>query len=480
MSEEQRPLTREEWRQLVKEAGGREEFIKKEMIRLGFWIERPLTPEEQEQAEREEAELKQLEAELAELQQRLQQIPNLKQLLKEARQQRIEESRRRREERRKAREQAREEARKRWEEYKAAHVVHVGEGYSAGLNHDTYDEGKLIQLGIPLIRSALELAEVMGISLSKLKWLTYHRNAATLCHYYRFTIPKKSGGEREISAPKAELRQAQAWIKENILEKLPVHPSAYGFVPGRSTLDNAKPHLRQEIVIKMDLKDFFPTIHFWRVRGLFQSFGYSEAVSTLFALLCTEPPRKEVEFDGKYYYVAMGERQLPQGACTSPAITNLICRRLDEKLTRLAEANGFVYTRYADDLTFSCGKDKAHRIGYLMKTVRAIVRFEGFEVNEEKTRVLRSSRRQKVTGIVVNEKPNISRKELRRFRAILHNVEKHGLEAENRFNHPNFWSYIQGYASYVSMVRPDLGKKFAMQIERIAEKYSLPTTTKVS
>ncbi|WP_168188813.1 reverse transcriptase family protein [Thermoflavimicrobium daqui] len=473
MAEEQNhPLTREEWLERLQQEG-RTEVIKKEMIRLGFWSEEPLTPEEEEQLAIENRERQQLEKELQRLKEESEKLPNIQEKINEVRKKRIEESKRKRAERKAQRELARQEAKKRWEEHQATHIVHVGEGYSAGLTSIHYDEEKLITHQLPLIRSAMELAEAMEMPLSRLKWLTYHRDTATLCHYARFTIPKKSGGVREISAPKKELRQAQAWVKEHLLDPIPVHSAAYGFVQGRSTVDNAKQHLQQAVVIKMDLKDFFPTIDFYRVRGVFQSFGYSEAISTLFGLLCTEPPRSEVEFDGRYYYVAMGKRQLPQGACTSPALTNIICRRLDQRLSRLADTHGFYYTRYADDLTFSCKEASMSRIGLLLKKIRDIVSSEGFMINEAKTRILRASRRQRVTGIVVNEKPNLSRKELKAFRALLHNVEKNGLEKENRSNHPHFWEYIKGYVNYIRMVRPDLGEKFTQQLVRIAGKYRL-------
>jgi hypothetical protein len=108
-----------------------------------------------------------------------------------------------------------------------------------------------------------------------------------------------------------------------------------------------------------------------------------------------------------------------------------------------------------------------------MNQVRSIVTYEGFTINEEKTRVLRAARRQRVTGIVVNEKANLTRHDLRNFRALLFNVEQNGLEAENKQNHPHFWEYINGYISYIKMVRPDIGQKYTAQLLRIAEKYSL-------
>lgn len=467
-------LTREEWYARIKAEGGKTNVIKSEMIRLGFWSEKELTSEEREQLAQDEAELKEVQSQLNKLRSEANKLTDVKELLKLARERRIEESKRKRAERKERQEQERAEAKARWEAHKQTHIVHVGERYSKGLQESKLDVEKLTSLGLPVIQTAQELAEHMGISINRLQWLTYHRDTATLCHYVRFSIPKKSGGTREISAPKKELREAQWWIKEQILERLPIHPSAYGFVKGRNTVDNAREHVKKEVIVKMDLQDFFPSIHFWRVRGLFESFGYSRQISTLLALLTTEPPHQQVEFDGKYYYITVGERQLPQGACTSPAITNLIARRLDEKVSQLAEEYHYTYTRYADDLTFSSREEKSSKsVGVLLRAVRNIITNQGFQVNEEKTRILRSSRRQRVTGVIVNEKPSLDRQALRNFRALLHDVEKNGLQVANRRNHPNLWAYINGYTSYVRMVRPDLGEKFASKVTKIAEKYGL-------
>ncbi|MGX9705851.1 reverse transcriptase domain-containing protein [Laceyella tengchongensis] len=472
MSEEKRPLTREEWIQKVS-ANGREATIREEMIRMGFWSNDSLTEEEKKQQQAEDEERARLAAELRRLQSKGMSMPKVQQLLQEVRQKRIEASRKRREEQKAEREQKRREAKVAWEQHRARHVVYAGEGVSGGLENKETQTEMLHQAGLPIVTTAEELAEAIGISVSKLKWLTYHRNTATLSHYFRFTIPKQNGEEREISAPKQTLRQAQAWIKTHLLDRLPVHSAAQGFVPGKSIVDNAKQHVGQAAVMKMDLRDFFPSIHFYRVRGLFQSFGYSEMISTLLALLCTEPPRRAVTLGGRVYHVAIGERQLPQGACTSPAITNLLCRRLDERLSGLAQKYGFQYSRYADDMTFSCSEAGIGQIGAVINQVRRIVAFEGFTVNEDKTRVLKRTNRQTVTGIVVNEKINVNRREWKQFRALLHNVEKNGLEAENRAGHPHYWDYIKGYANFVRMVRPDLEEKLIRQLRAIAVKHRL-------
>lgn len=472
MSEEKRPLTREEWIQKVSREG-REETIRKEMIRLGFWTEDSLSAEELRQQQLEDEEYARLSSELRRYQSKGLKIPHVQTLLQEVRQKRIEASKQRRQAQKAERERRRQEAKAAWEQHRLSHVTHAGLGVSGGLEETEYQQEKLQQARLPILTTAEELATALGLTVSKLKWLTYHRNTATLSHYHQFTIPKRNGGMREISSPKPMLRQAQAWIKANILDVLPVHPAAQGFVPKRSIVDNAQLHVNQAVVIKMDIEDFFPSIHFYRVRGLFQSFGYSESISTLLALLCTEPPRRQVKLGDQVYYVAIGDRQLPQGACTSPGLINFMCRRLDERLAGLASKYGFLYSRYADDLTFSCAEGSSSQIGTLMNQARRIVAFEGFNVNEQKTRVMRRSSRQTVTGIVVNQKLNINRREWKKFRALLHNVEKNGLAAENRDGHSRFWEYIKGYASYVRMVRPDLEEKLVKQLRAIAIKHQL-------
>jgi retron-type reverse transcriptase len=304
-----------------------------------------------------------------------------------------------------------------------------------------------------------------------LRFLAFSRKASTISHYIRFKIPKKTGGERLISAPMPRLKQAQHWILGNILEKLELHDAAHGFRRDRSIVSNAQPHVKRDVIINFDLKDFFPSISYQRVKGLFRSLGYSEAAATIFGLLCTEPDVEEVELDGKSYYVALTERHLPQGSPASPAITNRMCRRLDRRLTQMAEELGFVYTRYADDLTFSASGDSLRHICNILKRTQSIVTHEGFAINEQKTRILRKNRQQEVTGVVVNERPNISKKELKRFRATLFQIEKDGLEGKHWGNSADVMASLQGYANFVAMVNPEKGTQFQEQIRRIRDKY---------
>jgi retron-type reverse transcriptase len=243
-------------------------------------------------------------------------------------------------------------------------------------------------------------------------------------------------------------------VLHNVLEKLPTEAPAHGFVRGRSTVTCAAPHVGRDVVVNLDLSDFFPTIGFGRVRGVFRKLGYSPAVATIFALLCTEAPRTPVLFEGKRHYVAVAPRALPQGACTSPALSNQVVRKLDRRLAGMAEKHGFSYTRYADDLTFSAASRKRDAVAMLLARVRHVVEEEGFAINANKGRIQRSGRRQLVTGIVVNQKPSVPREEVRLLRSILHHAKTTGLEAQNREGIPYFEAHLRGRIAYVHMVDP--------------------------
>jgi retron-type reverse transcriptase len=160
---------------------------------------------------------------------------------------------------------------------------------------------------------------------------------------------------------------------------------------------------------------------------------------------------------------------LPQGACTSPALSNLLARRLDSRLYGVAKKLGFTYTRYADDLTFSGPPEAAAKTGYLLARVRHIVANENLTVNEAKTRVQRPNARQSVTGIVVNQRPNVPRRTTKRLRAILHQARKNGLAAQNREQRDNFADWLGGMISYVQMVNPEKGRRLRESFKAVAE-----------
>jgi hypothetical protein len=348
-----------------------------------------------------------------------------------------------------------------WAAYRTAHIVHLGEGvfWTDEVKPDKWDtpnsEERAAENELPALDTPKQLADALGITIPQLRRMAYHRDAAMTLHYRRFTIPKRDGTERPIWAPLPKLKAAQRWILHHIVERLPVHGAAHGFLVGRSTLTNAATHTDPGLVLKMDVKDFFPTVTLKRVKGVFRRAGYREGIATLLALICTESPREIVQLEGKTYYVSLGPRCLPQGAPTSPALTNALCLRLDRRLAGLAAKLGWRYTRYADDMTFSrlAGAEGPPRLGALLGCVRRIVEAEGFAVHPEKTRVHRTGGRQSVTGLVVNGGgPRVPREVRRMLRAAAHN-----LKAGKPLPEGETLARLMGYAAYVYMTDPKLG-----------------------
>jgi retron-type reverse transcriptase len=353
---------------------------------------------------------------------------------------------------------------------RATEIMFLGRGVSGRLHLKLSDEPRLVASGLPVMHTPADVAHALGLTLKQLRWLTYHTEAATRTHYVKFQVPKKSGGMRTLAAPHKTLKAAQHWILANVLNKLQVTDAAHGFVTGRGIVTNAHPHVGKTIVVNLDLSDFFPSIAFFRVRAVFERYGYSGSVATVLALLSTECPRTTLTYAGIKYEAATGPRGLPQGAPTSPGLSNQVARKLDKRLLGVAAKLGLTYTRYADDLTFSGSAELAGKIGWLLAKVRNIAREEGFAVNEKKTRVMRRSAAQTVTGVVVNDKPSIDREDLRRLRAILHRAKTEGLEAQNRDGRPNFRAWLAGKIAFVNMVRPDAGAKLKAALDALGER----------
>lgn len=327
------------------------------------------------------------------------------------------------------------------------------------------------EAGLPALETPHDLCRNLGVLPARLKWLSYHAEVVESCHYVHYEIPKRDGTKRSISAPRPHTAACQRWILRNLLSLVPTHTAAHGFVTGRSITTGAGEHVGRQCVVHFDLKDFFPTITFPRVRGLFESFGYSPRIASILALLCTESPREKVTRKTGIVWQACGPRCLPQGACTSPAISNLVSRSLDRRLTGLARSlGGWQYTRYADDLTFSADKEASQQIGYLMHRVRGITNDERFQINESKTRVQRRSQRQLVTGLVVNDRVAVPRKTVRRLRSILHHARTEGLEAQNREGHDDFEGWLTGMIGHVTAADPQRGRAMMSELNEIRAK----------
>ena len=312
--------------------------------------------------------------------------------------------------------------------------------------------------GLPVLASVADVCTLLGVDAKGLARLM-RPGTETGSAYVEFEIPKAKGGTRRIAAPRGPLRRAQRTILDQILAKVPQHEASHGFVAGRSTVTNARPHCGAALVIKTDLKDFFPTVHYRRVVGLFTMLGYGEPVAAALAGITTYRPKLA---DGRVVWPGV----LPQGAPTSPALANLACRRLDVRLSRLAAKYGAAYTRYADDLTFSFPTPPAISIGRFLWWVDSICQHEGFVEHPAKRKLLRGKTQQRVTGLVVNQEVHVPRAERRRFRAILHNCARHGLPSQAQ-GREDFAAYLAGYAAYVQMVQPELGKAWAAEVARL-------------
>lgn len=412
-----------------------------------------------------------LQHELSDLRKENGRLYNEEALIKEMRKRRLLESRRKRQETKERRERERQERAAAWRLKQEKEIGYLGEAVSGGLSYTECDRTRLQSYGLPSLGDAAEIAAALGITVNELRFLAFDRKTSTVTHYIRFQIPKKTGGVRQISAPMPRLKAVQHWLLQHILEKVETNDCAHGFRAGRSIVTNARPHVGAETIINLDLQDFFPSITYRRVKGLFRSLGYSEAAATIFGLLCTEPTTEEVELDGRKYFVATGARHLPQGAPTSPAITNILCRRLDRRLMKVADELGFIYTRYADDLTFSASGENLRHLSSVLARVQAIVTHEGFTVHPTKTRVIRRSRQQDVTGVVVNSKPNVSRQELKRFRSTLYQIERDGPASKHWGHSQDVIASIQGFANFVYMVNPEKGVELQRRVRSIVEKY---------
>lgn len=247
--------------------------------------------------------------------------------------------------------------------------------------------------------------------------------------YREFYIPKRSGGRRRISAPRTGTYKHMLHAL-NLLLSAVYTPSAHamGFAPGRSIVTGAKVHVGQHFVFNTDLHDFFPSVRRARVKSrlLLPPFSFTEEVAIAIAGLCTlrvDHPSGDDGSSGRPTYV------LPQGAPTSPLLTNAVCDRMDRRLAGLARRRGANYTRYADDITFSSPHNLYVEGSAFRAELARILSVEGFEMNEAKTRVQRSGQRQEVTGLVVNRRVNVCRHYVRSLRAVLYVWRRYGYDA---------------------------------------------------
>jgi hypothetical protein len=290
--------------------------------------------------------------------------------------------------------------------------------------------------GLPRIVAIHDLAVLTGVSARCLWWLA----SETPSSYETFSLPKKSGGTRLIRRPTGQLLHVQRWILRNILDRLHTAPSSFGFERRRGLRHHAEQHSGARAVLTLDIKDFFPTISIAQVTHVYRVAGYPSSAGSVLARLCTH------------------NGVLPQGAPTSPRLANLVCRRLDSRLSHFARRRGMVYTRYADDMSFS--SSSASELAKARPFVAHIVRDCGFRLNEAKSRLVGPRGRKTVTGLVVADNGvGVGRHQLRELRARIHHAHRlpNGLHTTS----------LQGWLDYVSDVDPLRYQTLVRYIEQL-------------
>lgn len=326
------------------------------------------------------------------------------------------------------------------------------------------DIGGVLKLAARPLQSAGDVAKYFSMPLGRLIWALYR--APEQERYRHFEIPKRSGGMRQIHAPVGIVRDLQTRLHAELKQLYRAHPNAHGFIDGRNVASNAAGHANKRWVLNIDLEDFFPTINFGRIRGLLLKppFQLGPPAAAIVAQIVTH------------------RNGLPQGAPTSPVLSNFIAATLDRRLLRLAREQKLGYSRYADDITFSTDlaqfppsfavREQIEGGGFRIVAGEALdqaVRACGFAINAKKVRIQGRGVHQGVTGLCVNTRVNVDRRRIRRIRAMLHAWQKFGLAAaatehlrkyrapgpRSRHTNPDsaFRNIVYGHLSFVKMVR---------------------------
>ena len=336
---------------------------------------------------------------------------------------------------------------------------------------------------LPVIYSLSHLANTSRTLYSDLHAFVGRSNKHSADETYKsFTIKKRSGGDRWISIPCPPLMAVQSWISQEILSGLLPHHAAMAYVSGLSNplKSHAEKHIGAKWVLKVDIKNFFNNISEQQVYKVFKELGYPKLLSFEMARLCTRitPKRRgerwnkiiRQQYVGRYAHRRMGS--LPQGAPTSPALSNLVCFKLDEDLETLAEGHGATYSRYADDLCFTFFESNRKSVASLKKLVVQILWAHKFEENSDKTRVIPPGCRKIITGIVIDSGKTTIPKELRdRIRMHLYYANKNGIPEhckEKGFRSViGFRNHLNGLITYVGSINPPQGSKFKAEFSQL-------------
>lgn len=330
----------------------------------------------------------------------------------------------------------------------------------------------LSKLEIPRLRATGDLASWLNITPAQLEWLAdakrqHARTTIPVLQNYSYSfIRKRFGPDRLIEAPKTKLRAIQRRILHEILDQVPPHDNAHGFVRGRSCLTGAHIHAGENVVMALDLQHFFASVQQSRVHAIFRCLGYPWAVARLLTGLCTTatptsvfsrcPERQDYDWLTRKRY---STPHLPQGAPTSPTLANLAAWHLDQRLAGLARSFNANYTRYADDLAFSGNETFSAGTAAFRRIAEGIAHQEGFALNRRKTRIMHRSNRQQITGVVVNDHVNVPREAYDELKAILHNCVKFGPQEQNRLGVSDFRAHLDGRVGWIEAVNPNRGRR---------------------
>jgi RNA-directed DNA polymerase len=334
-------------------------------------------------------------------------------------------------------------------------------------------------MAIPQIKNNQDLASYLGVKKGLVAYYAYYLYSTKA--YTSFTIKKRSGGDRTIDAPVRGLKEFQRTILDKLSQEATFRHCVYGYIPGRGILQNSIIHVRQRWVLRVDIKDFFPSITTARVSGMFRSppFNMAPKAARALALISTK------------------NGLLPQGSPLSPWITNVICKGLDYNLKRLASKHKCYYSRYADDLFFSTSnslfptalarKSDSESNVIIGEDLKTEILRAGFRPNEEKTSLKPISQRQIVTGIVVNSRTNVPREYVKNIRAALYSWKKFGLElAEEHWRNkvdlrnrvgqpPRFRWVIRGQINFIKHVKGEADPVYlslAKKLSKLDDKFT--------
>lgn len=325
---------------------------------------------------------------------------------------------------------------------------------------------KLDEFEVPVFFDLENLRKTIGIDKKYFYKVLYFRDNL----YKQISIPKRNGKQRKLDVPELALKGMQRWILDNILYKVPVESNATGFIPSKSIISNAAPHLKKRYIVKMDIKDFFPSITFNKIKNIFLGLGMSESISDSLTNICTF------------------QNQLPQGAPTSPYLANLVCIDMDKRISALCKKKKLTYTRYADDITISGDES----VSWVISIVNNIAKDYNFYLNDDKTVILKPGDRKRVTGIIVNEKLSVPKSISKDLRKNIYFIKKYGLKnhfdflinslEDEKQEMPKFLSstehyilHLYGTANYIKMIEVEKGITLFNQLNSIlSESENIP------